>query len=269
MDECLNVMIMAARAAGDVIVRSTGHVNIIDPDKKALHPHTDVDLAADAAIQQVLAPCMGPDTGLLTEEQADDRTRLYKARVFIIDPIDGTHSLLEGSQDAVVSIALSHGHGVVSGVVFNPFTRELWTAIRGQGAFLDGRRLAVKDCRDLSKARFLMSNTENRTGRLKAFEGRINFETRGSIAYKCALVAAGQAHGHFTVNPRSEWDIAAATLIMEEAGGKVTDSQGLPIRFNMESPVVNGVICVVPELLPGVLQLIKTVKKPYSSDGGM
>lgn len=268
MIDCMKTMIQAAKAAGDAIIRGVEHVNIIGPDKKALHPHTDTDLAADDAIRRVLMPCMGPDVGLLTEERLDNAERLGKKRVFIIDPIDGTHSLIEGTQDAVVSIALAGDGRVIRGVVFNPFTGELWTATRGRGAFLNNRRLKVEDCNDLSRAEFLMSNTENRTGQLHAFEGRIKFTIRGSIAYKCALVAAGMAQGHFTVNPRSEWDIAAASLIMEEAGGLVTDRWGTPILFNNENPIIDGVICVVPGLMPGLLELIKDVSA-HNSDRGM
>lgn len=268
MKDCINIMIQAAKEAGKAIIKGVDHIKIIGPDKHALHPHTNTDLAADAAIQRVLKPCMGPETGLLTEEQVDNVQRLDQRRVFIIDPIDGTHSLIEGTQDAVVSIALAEEGRIIAGVVFNPFKEELWTATRGNGAFFNGRRLKVNECNDLSKARFLMSNTENRTGRLQMFEDRIRFTVRGSIAYKCALVAAGMAEGHFTVNPRSEWDIAAASLIMEEAGGIVTDRLGRPVMFNNENPVFKGVICVVPGLLPDLLKLLEDLKV-YSSDKGI
>ena len=255
----MKIMIQAAKKAGDAIIQGVKSVQIIGPDKTALHPHTDTDLVADAAIRRVIEPCMGADVGLLTEEDTDDGQRLDKKYVFIIDPIDGTHSLIEGTQDAVVSIALAREGQVIQGVIFNPFTGDLWSATRGGGAFMNGRRLKVEDCDDISDARFLMSNTEKRTGRLKAFEGYIKFTIRGSIAYKCALVAAGQAHGHFTINQRSEWDVAAASLIMEEAGGIMTDRRGIPVSFNNKLPVFNGIVCVVPRLLPGILELVEKV----------
>jgi len=256
MNECLNMMVEAAKAAGRVIVSGLSDVRIVGPDKTALHPHTNTDLAADAVIREVLGPCLDKRTGLLTEEQTDNPDRLTMGRVFIVDPIDGTHSLLEGTQDAVVSIALSQYGQIIEAVVFNPFTGELWTAQKGAGAFQDNRRLRVTPCENLADATFLMSNTEHKTGRLDIFKGRLNFTTRGSIAYKCVLVASGQAQGHFTVHERSEWDVAAAALIVEEAGGKVTDRQGKDLVFNQPNPVFNGIICTHPLLLKPLLKLL-------------
>src|SRR5437870_1764720 len=97
---------------------------------------------------------------------------------------------------------------------------------------LNGVPMAVSPTADLAVSTFCVSRTESGKGLLKGLEGRLNLEPRGSIAYKCGLVAGGRYSGVFTCNPRNEWDICAGVALIEAAGGHVTDRQGEPYRFN-------------------------------------
>jgi myo-inositol-1(or 4)-monophosphatase len=132
----------------------------------------------------------------------------------------------------VVSIGLSVEAVPVLGVLYNPITEETFSGFRGEGAWLNGVPTVVSPTADLDGSTFCVSRTELGKGLLKGLDGRLNLDPRGSIAYKCGLVAAGRYAGVFTCNPRNEWDICAGVAIIEAAGGHVTDRQGEPYRFN-------------------------------------
>ena len=110
-------------------------------------------------------------------------------------------------------------------------------AMCSEGAWLNGVPMAVSPTVDLPSSTFCVSRTESGKGLLKGLEGRLNLQPRGSVAYKCGLVAAGRYEGVITCNPRNEWDICAGVAIIEAAGGRVTDRQGEPYRFNQLDPL--------------------------------
>jgi myo-inositol-1(or 4)-monophosphatase len=235
MQQALAVAIDAAHAAGRAIRSRYGHDMAI-AQKGGAGPVTEADLASNACIHNILRRAF-PDDGWLSEETADRPDRLAKSRVWIVDPLDGTWEFTTGVPEFVVSIGLSVEGVAVLGVLYNPITEETFSGCRGEGAWLNGMPMAVSPLVDLDVSTFCVSRTELGKGLLKGLDGRLNLDPRGSIAYKCGLVAEGRYAGVFTYNPRNEWDICAGVAIIEAAGGQVTDRQGEPYRFNQPDPL--------------------------------
>jgi myo-inositol-1(or 4)-monophosphatase len=240
MQQALAVAIEAAHTAGRAIRGLYGH-NVALTQKGGAGPVTEADLTSNACIHRILLQAF-PDDGWLSEETADRPDRLDKSRVWIVDPLDGTWEFTTGVPEFVVSIGLSVDAVPVLGVLYNPITEETFSGLRGEGAWLNGVPMAVSPTVQLATSTFCVSRTENGKGLLKGLEGRLNLQPRGSIAYKCGLVAAGRYEGVFTYNPRHEWDICAGVAILEAAGGCVTDRRGEPHRFNQSDPLKKPLI---------------------------
>jgi myo-inositol-1(or 4)-monophosphatase len=235
MQHALAVAIDAAQTAGRAI-RSLYGRDVPIGQKGEAGPVTEADLASNACIERILLQAF-PHDGWLSEETADRADRLEKARVWIIDPLDGTWEFTTGVPEFVVSVGLSVGGIAVLGVLYNPISEETFSGLRGEGAWLNGVPIAVSATADLAASTFCVSRTETGKGLLRGLEGRLNLRPKGSVAYKCGLVAAGRYEGVFTDNPRNEWDICAGVAIIEAAGGRVTDRRGEPYRFNQPDPL--------------------------------
>ncbi|MFH1852695.1 MAG: 3'(2'),5'-bisphosphate nucleotidase CysQ [Candidatus Neomarinimicrobiota bacterium] len=208
-------------------------------DKGYHNPVTTADHAADALLKELLREPF-PDYGWLSEETVDSRDRLERERVWVVDPLDGTKEFIEGVPHFVISIALVENHQPVLGVLYNPVTRQLFTATRGQGARLNGKtiRCATKD--RPSEMIILNSRSETRRGLWEQF-GNVFGELRaiGSVAYKLGLTAAGQADIFASLRPKNEWDICAGNCLINEAGGKLVDLNGRPVTYNNLSTLIS------------------------------
>ena len=128
------------------------------------------------------------------------------------------------------------------------------------GTRLNGVLMQTTNATDMKSARLYVSRHEHRKGWLKPLEGHVNCETVGSCAFKLACVAAGICDGTLTVNPRSEWDVAAGVLLVEEAGGVVTDASGKPYAFNRQNVLVAGVAAAGAALHPALLTLTELIR---------
>ncbi len=248
--------------AGALIRCSAGRARVVSEDPGrggGMHPTTDLDREVDDFLYRRLKDAFEDPEGVayLTEERADDPVRLHRERVLIVDPIDGTRSLLRGLPEATVSVGLWSRGEMVFGCVLNPFTGEEFVAERGGGAWMGGQRLRVSATDTLVQADLVLSRSEHETSRLSWLDGRVRYRPLGSIAYKMCLVAAGRADGTFTPGRRHEWDIAAATLIVEEAGGRVSDGSGEVLRFNREDLEVRGLAVSNGRLHEALLGLIR------------
>ncbi|MBF0427253.1 MAG: 3'(2'),5'-bisphosphate nucleotidase CysQ, partial [Magnetococcales bacterium] len=194
-------------------------------------PLTNADLEANRILHDaLLADC--PDCGWLSEESVDDAARLQRDRVWVVDPIDGTKEFIAGLPQFAVSVGLVVSGQPVAACVFNPAADELYTARRGGGTFLNGERVRTSERTELLGASCLASRTETQRGDWAPFETEFRLTTMGSIAYKLALVADGRHDITFTLTPKNEWDFCAGLLLVTEAGGRVSDRDGRPCRFN-------------------------------------
>lgn len=224
----------AVRAAGAVaLAYFKGEVK--SWDKAPGDPVSEADLAVDKLLRERLL-ALEPKTGWLSEESVVGRDPLPERRLWVVDPIDGTRAFVEKRPEFAVSVALVEDGRPIAAAVFNPATEEYFEAHAGQGARLNDRPIRVSAKAEIAGAR-LLSGTGNakRLGWLSeageparvAEVGRIN-----SIAYRMCLVASGRFDGVVSLGHKSDWDLAAADLIVAEAGGIATDDSAEPFRYN-------------------------------------
>lgn len=239
MQPMVNIAVRAARAAGDVIVRRADRLDRVQVSSKGRNDFvSDVDRDAEAAIVHTLRKAY-PDHAILAEEGGEmapeprNRSGESADYTWIIDPLDGTTNFLHGFPHYAVSIALRHRDRIEVGVIYDPLREELFTAHRGSGAQLDGRRIRTPSRRGVDGA-LLGTGFPFKTERyfepylemFRAAAGRASDLRRaGSAALDLAYVAAGRLDGFFELGLKP-WDIAAGVLLVEEAGGYVSDIHG-------------------------------------------
>ena len=210
--------------------------------KKDRSPVTTADLEVNRILRE-MQEAHFPDDGWLSEESPDDGARLEKARVWIVDPIDGTKAYVNKLPAYCISVGLIEAGTPVLAAIFNPSTDELFTAVLGDGVRLNGRPLApAAPLREQSE--IMVSPWEYRGGRWAELDGRIHCRPMLSIAHALALVAAGRTQATLTIEPENEWDLAAGVLLVQESGGTIADGEGRPFVFNQAVPRFRGVIAV-------------------------
>ena len=203
-------------------------------------PVSEIDLMADAMLSERLR-ALDPAAGWLSEEAADDRSRLARERVWIVDPIDGTRDYLRGRPGWCVSVALVEAGRPVLGVLAAPSRGELWTGAAGQGAWCNGTPVRCSNRSEWAGAR-MPADTLPKGSEL------VSVAKPNSIALRLALVAAGAADVLIAKRWGNEWDVAAAALLVEEAGGRVTDAAGERLCFNQPEPRAFGLLASGPGL---------------------
>ncbi|EZP48813.1 3'(2'),5'-bisphosphate nucleotidase CysQ [Sphingomonas sp. RIT328] len=202
-------------------------------------PVCEVDLDVDRMLRARLSSLL-PDAGWLSEETVDNPDRLRHARVWVVDPIDGTRDYIRGREGWAVSVALVEDGRVVIGVLDAPARGERWLAALGAGATRNGVTLHAGDRQVLAGAR-VPTDALPKVDRHLVAVAKPN-----SIALRMAMVAADEADLLATLRWGNEWDIAAATLIAAEAGAGVSDALGARLRYNKPDPKAFGVMVTAP-----------------------
>lgn len=243
----LALLVGAARAAGEVALRYARDGAKSWDKPGGLGPVTEADMAVNATLEQVLRAAR-PDYGWLSEETEDSPARLSASRVFIVDPIDGTRSFIEGSGHWAHSLAVAEGGRVTAAVVFLPRPGKLYAAAAGQGATLDGRALRVSPRDDLTGASVAVARPALAPQHWRAAVPRVERVYRPSLAYRLSLVAEGRFDALLTLRRSWEWDVAAGDLILREAGAATSDRRGGRLSFNNPVPQVEGVVAANPVL---------------------
>lgn len=255
----LEVALGAARAAGEAVMahfRGGGEVRYKGPEQ----PVTDADLAADRVLRETLLGAR-PDYGWLSEETRDSPDRLSRRRLWVVDPIDGTNSFVKGLAEFAICIGLVDGGDAVLGIVYNPAAGELYHAVRGGGAFLNGAPIHVSTTVDGDDARRVLgSRSEIRRGELEYFAGGWSVEGLGSTAYKMAKVAEGAADVFVSSGPKNEWDVCAPDVLLREAGGRASHLDGSPFRYNQPETGWRGVAATNGALHDAVLALTQQAR---------
>ncbi len=178
-----------------------------------------------------------PNYGWLSEESEDNAQRLDRNRIWVVDPIDGTNSYLNGIPEFAVSVALIENGEVLAGAIFNPAQNEMFDATKGGGAYLNNKQISVTGRSTFSNLQILASRSEyDESGWPECFNPR-NVRAMSSIAYKLALVAAGRFDATASAWPKADWDICAGCLLVSEAGGTITSIGGKTMTFNRKRPV--------------------------------
>lgn len=219
---------------------------------------TTADLEVDRILKDRLLTAY-PDDGWLSEESPDDRQRLEKHRVWILDPIDGTRNFISKIPEYAISLALVEDHQPVIALIFNPAKDEMFSAVKGKGAYLNDTPIHV-NTESNEPLTCLASVSKIQRTALEAYEPDLTFQPFGSIAYALAVQAAGLVD--ITLNPGSqnEWDIAAGVLLVQEAGGITTDRDGQPLRFNQPNTSTRGVIATHSRAASITKTLLDTLK---------
>lgn len=227
----------------------------IESEKKAGgDPVTEADVLLDQVLKEAL---LGPGEGWLSEETADDLSRLEKERVWIVDPIDGTREFIEGIPEWCISVALvENGHPVCAGIC-NPAADQLFLGAAGKGVTLNGRSVRVTDKAELAGARILASRSEVKRGEWLRFEGApFEIVPMGSVAYKLACVAAGLADATFTLVPKNEWDVAAGAGLVQMAGGRVKNSPHALFPFNRPQTLMDSLFATGEALFERLIRYV-------------
>jgi myo-inositol-1(or 4)-monophosphatase len=249
IDEDLRLGIEAARAAGIEVAARFGAVAEVrykGPDQ----PVTEADLAADRLLRSHLLNAR-PEYGWLSEETADSPERLERARVWVVDPIDGTNAFVAAIPEFVISVALVEEGIPVLGVVYNPVTDEMYEAARGLGARRNGEPIRVAGPGGSGERPVLLaSRWEIEAGVMAAYDAGWHLRPLGSTAYRMVKVADGSGHAFLSPARKNEWDVCGAALIVSEAGGRVTRGDGEELRFNQQDPVVRGIAAWSPLVEP-------------------
>jgi myo-inositol-1(or 4)-monophosphatase len=237
----LDLLIGAAKAAGDIARHHKARGLDVEDKPDGAGPVTQADFAVDRALRETLTAAR-PDHGWLSEETEDDLQRLSSDRVFIVDPIDGTRSFINGESTWAHSLAIVENGAVTHGVVYLPEMDLLYSASITQGAFCNGEQLSVSNVGDIQDARVLATKPNMDPKHWRKTAPGFARSHRPSLAYRLCLVAQGRYDAMLTLRPSWEWDIAAGALILAEAGARVTDRHGKALIFNNEMPQTAGVL---------------------------
>jgi myo-inositol-1(or 4)-monophosphatase len=224
--------------------------------KDGVSPVTNGDLAVDALLKTRLLEAR-PDYGWLSEETADEparlATRLSAQRVFMVDPIDGTSAYMNQSPWFVISIAVVEAGRPISAALYAPAPGELYTAEAGAGAKRNGAPIQTSSVETLAGCRMAADRQLFAQPFWIEPWPDMAVERRNAIAYRMALVGAGDFDAAVSRGRKHDWDLAAGDLIAREAGAAVTDTGGRPLIFNTPSANNLGMICAAPALHPLIL----------------
>ena len=228
----LNVMVNAARKAARGLVRDFGEVENLQVSVKGVSDFvSNADVKAEQIIRDELTHAR-PAYGWVGEE-SDEVIGADETRRWIVDPLDGTTNFLHGLPHWAISIAMEHKGEVVAGVVLDPIKDEMFTAEKGQGAWVDNRRVRVSARRDMAECIFATGIPFGGKQTLPEAMGDIarlapqcaGIRRFGSAALDLAYVAAGRYDGYWERELNS-WDIAAGLILVREAGGMISDIDG-------------------------------------------
>ena len=227
MHPMLNIATRAARSAGDLILRSTDNIGALKVRQQSKSEFaSEIDKSAEREIIRIINGAY-PDHGIIAEESGHHPGNEY---IWIIDPLDGTTNFLHGFPQYSISIALTHKGKLTQGVIFDPLRDELFCASRGAGALLNNRKIRVSQQMHLQGSLlgtgFPFKHRQHIDPYLEMFKAlhidSAGIRRAGSTALDLAYLAAGRLDGFWEIGLRP-WDMAAGVLLIQEAGGVVTD----------------------------------------------
>jgi myo-inositol-1(or 4)-monophosphatase len=232
--EALPRLTEAARQAGEIGLRFMREGARVF-DKSDNSPVTEADLAIDAYLASRLRP-VSDAIGWLSEETADSGDRLSRRQVWVLDPIDGTRGFIARNGEWVISAALVEEGRPLAGVLYRPTTGDLYWAGRGLGAFKNGERLhadagILGETRHAAGPKLMFDVVQQALPRVE------RVSSLSSLALRIAYVAEGRVDVAFASNASHDWDIAAADILLSEAGGRLTTIAGTDIVYNRPDPV--------------------------------
>jgi myo-inositol-1(or 4)-monophosphatase len=224
--------------------------------KQGGSPVSEADVAVDALLHRRLRPAT-PGFGWLSEETLDDPARLAAPFVWVVDPIDGTRAYLAGKPEWVVSVALVTEGRPILAAVYAPVADEFFLATMGEGATLNGSAITASTTGGLAQAR--VAGPQSIIAGLAAGEpGIISLPRVPSLALRITRVAQGTVDVAFASGNSHDWDLAAADLLVHEAGGAVTTFTGEPVIYNRPEPVHEALVAAGRTRHAGLIGLNRT-----------
>ena len=229
-----------AKEAGALVMQYHGGKLTVE-SKAGNEPVTIADRQASDLIVGGLRAAF-PDDVIISEENADDLRRLTARRVWYIDPIDGTKDFIRGEDGFCLMIGLCVGGRPVVGVIVQPLHRRVFSAAPGGGAWIEApgeppRQVRVSEVAELASARLVASRShrDNTIDQVKSALGISNELNIGSIGLKLGVIAVGERDLYVNPSPRcSAWDTAGPEALLHEAGGRLSDIRGRPLRYDVE-----------------------------------
>jgi myo-inositol-1(or 4)-monophosphatase len=228
--------------------------------KGASSPVSEADIAVDELLHARLSAA-APGVAWLSEESVDDPARLDARRVWIVDPIDGTRGYIAGLPDWSVSAALVEDGRPIAACLFAPVTDEFFMAVAGAGATRNGVPMAASRGADLAGVRF--AGPKHFLERLGTITPPFTITPRlHSLALRIARVAEGTIDAAIAGGNSHDWDLAAADLLVHEAGGAITPFSGEPLRYNCPVPQHGMLVAAGRERHAALLGLLERVPPP-------
>ena len=223
-------------------------------------PVSEADIAVDEFLRARLAR---ESYGWLSEESQDDRTRMNFERLLIVDPIDGTRAYLQGRTDWSIVAAVAEKGRPVAAAIYVPVDDELFLAAAGAGATRNGVPIHATSGSVLANAR--VAGPKSTLDRLSAIDPATIHEPKiFSLALRLARVAEGRIDAAFaSVNAR-DWDLAAADLLVHEAGGAMTDFAGESLVYNLHDPVHGAIVAAGRERHAAMLDLVRKRRREFA-----
>tara|TARA_B100000989_G_scaffold298776_1_gene289765 strand:+ start:4017 stop:4817 length:801 start_codon:yes stop_codon:yes gene_type:complete len=210
-------------------------------EKSESQPVTNADIEINKFLKAFFKK-LTPSFGWLSEESKDDFSRKNKNLFWCVDPIDGTRSFIKGKPEYTISVALIKKTIPIIGIIYNPLTEELFFAEKNRGAFCNNNKIIVSKTHHVENCKIAISSSEEKIiQNFKLFK-HLNAIKMGSIAYKIALVAKGEIDIALSFTKKNDWDLAAAFILLNEAGGIVTNLNGNKINFNTDNLRISDVL---------------------------
>lgn len=225
--------------------------------KEGNSPVSEADIAVDALLRERFAAAR-PDYGYLSEESEDDGSRLRARRTFIVDPIDGTRAFIAGATDWTIPVGIVEDGRPVVAVLVAPSRGERYEAIVGEGAFRDGKAIHISARTSLEGATLAVSQ---RLLRSDPQATPINARTvfHASLAYRLARVADGRLDGVAIKPDAKDWDLAAADLLVHEAGGQLCSVEGESPRYDRQETSHGAMVAGPPEINAELSRIVARV----------
>lgn len=258
----LNVMVTAVRKAARQIRRDFNEVEQLQVSRKGQADFvTQADRAAEKVLHDELLKAR-PDFGFVMEESGVVQGK-DKDHRWYIDPIDGTTNFIHGIPHFAISVGLERDGTLIAGVIYNPASDELYVAERGKGAFANDKRMRVSGRREMADALLATGLNLKEEGRKELFFAQFaaltpnvgGIRRAGSAALDLAYVAQGRYDG-FWEHGLSSWDVAAGIVMVREAGGQVSDTNGGSDMLSGKAGIVAG----NQEIQPQLLRALRAVK---------
>ncbi len=240
VDLSLDLVEDLAREAGDIALgyfRNGPEVW----NKGDSSPVSEADLAVDAFLKRTLLS-NHPGYGWISEESASGPDRIAEGPVFVVDPIDGTRAFIKGEEEWAISIGIVNQSRPIAGILFCPALDTLYRVQKGEGAERNGEALSVSDRKSLHGAR--AAGPRTLLNDKEFFDLSLDLQPAiASLAYRLAQVAEGRLDFALAKGSAHDWDLAAADLLVQEAGGRLTGSDGKDIQYNEGTLAHPALVC--------------------------